>query len=366
MHIDVFKDDAFTMSSLTALIALQPHQPSRITQLGYFNETGVPTTTVLIERTLGGLALVGNQPRGGTVQNVNAEKRDVTPFVVPHLPQNATIYADEIQNLRAAGEESNAETMSTYVAQRLATMRRRLDATMEYHRISALQGKVLDANGTTVITDLFTAFNITQQTLAMDLDNDATDVRARAIQATRLSEDALGGVGVASYRAFCSDSFFDALISHPKVEVAYERWNQGEFLRSDPRAGFLFANIIWENYRGAVNGVKFIADDHAILVPEGVIDLNVCNFAPADTMSAANTMGLPYYAQQEVLRMDKGVELEAQTNPANLCTRPDAIIRLGLGGTVTANMMGIEETLDAMADQDAGKGKVAPAKKGGK
>jgi len=358
MLIDVFKGDAFTMSSLTDLINLAPHQPGRITELGYFDEEGVSTTTIQIERTHSGLNLVSNMPRGGVVNNVNAEKRDVTPFIVPHLPQDATIYAEEIQNLRAAGSESDTEAMTTYVGQRLARMRRNLDATMEHHRISALQGKVLDADGTTVITDLFAAFNITQQTLAMDLDTDGTDVLARSIQGKRLSENALGNVNVSGYRVFCSDSFFDALVSHPKVESAYQRWNDGAFLRDDNRGGFSFGgNIVWENYRGKVGAVDFIADDHAIMVPEGVMDLNICKFAPADTMSAVGTMGLPYYAMQEILRMDKGVELAAQSNPANLCTRPDAIIRLGLSSTVTPNVMGAAQTQDAKASKSGKKGK---------
>ena len=357
MLIDVFNGDGFTMSSLTALINLQPHQPGRITQLGYFQEEGVPTTTIQVERTHSGLDLVSNQPRGGVVQNVNAEKRDMTPFIVPHLPQNATIYADEIQNLRAAGSESDEETMTTYVAQRLARMRRNLDATMEHHRISALQGKVLDADGTTVIADMFASFNIVQQTLAMDLDTDTTDVIAKAVAGKRLSENALGNVNVSGYRVFCSDSFFDALVAHPKVEAAYARWNDGQFLRDDNRGGFAFGGIMWENYRGKVGSVDFIADDHAIMVPEGVADLNITRFAPADTMSYANTLGLPYYAMQEILRMDKGVELEAQTNPANLCTRPNAIIRLGLGSTVTPNVAGVAQSLDAKASASKRSGK---------
>jgi len=327
MLIDVFKGDAFTMSSLTELISLQPHQPSRITQLGYFDESGVSTTTIQIERTHGGLALVSNTPRGGVPENRNAEKRDVTQFIVPHLPEGATIYADEIQNLRAAGKESESETMTTYVAQRFATLRRNLDATMEYHRISAIKGIVLDADGSTVITNLFTAFNITQQVYDMDLAVN-TDVRASCLAATRLSENALGNANVRSYRAFCSDDFFDALIGNADVKTQYLRYQDSAKNRDDVRGGFEYGGIIWENYRGSVGAVKFIADGDAYLVPEGIQDLFVCKFAPADTMSYAGTLGLPYYAQQEILRMDKGVELEAQTNPANLCTRPDAIIRL--------------------------------------
>lgn len=330
MLIDVFNDDAFTMSSLTALVNIAPSQPGRITQLGYFQEQGVATTTVQIERTHGGLALVSNTPRGGVPTNVNAEKRDVTPFIVPHLPESATIYADEIQNLRPAGSESDVEAMTTYVAQRFATMKRNLDATMEYHRISALQGLVLDADGSTVIANLFTAFNITQQVMSMELDVTTTDVRGLCIAAKRLSENALGNANVSGFRAFCSDSFFDALIGHDDVKDQYLRYQDSAKNRDDVRAGFEYGGIIWENYRGSVGGVDFIADDTAYLVPEGVADLNITRFAPADTMTYANTMGLPFYGLQEILRMDKGVELEAQTNPLNLCTRPDAVIKLTL------------------------------------
>ena len=45
-------------------------------------------------------------------------------------------------------------------------------------------------------------------------------------------------------------------------------------------------------------------------------------------METANTLGLPKYAKQEALRMNRGVEFEAQSNPLNLCTRPAAIIKL--------------------------------------
>ena len=45
-------------------------------------------------------------------------------------------------------------------------------------------------------------------------------------------------------------------------------------------------------------------------------------------METVNTIGLPLYAKQELMRMNKGVELEAQSNPLNLCTKPRAVIKL--------------------------------------
>ena len=69
-------------------------------------------------------------------------------------------------------------------------------------------------------------------------------------------------------------------------------------------------------------------DDEAYAVPKGVPERFITRFAPADYMEAVNTNGLPYYAKQEAGKFGKAVELEAQSNPLHLCTRPRAVIKL--------------------------------------
>ena len=69
-------------------------------------------------------------------------------------------------------------------------------------------------------------------------------------------------------------------------------------------------------------------EDRAFAVPEGVPDLFITRFAPGDYMETVNTNGLPYYASQEIMKHSKGVEMEAQSNPINLCTRPHAVVEL--------------------------------------
>jgi hypothetical protein len=102
----------------------------------------------------------------------------------------------------------------------------------------------------------------------------------------------------------------------------------GEFLRADNRAGFYFAGVFWEEYRGNVSGQPFVADGTALMIPEGVPDLFVTHFAPADYMETVNTLGLPYYAKQEAMDFGKGIMVEAQSNPISLCTRPAAVVVL--------------------------------------
>ncbi len=55
--------------------------------------------------------------------------------------------------------------------------------------------------------------------------------------------------------------------AHPDVKNAWQRWQSGEALRNDPRAGFQFAGINWLEYYGQVNGIAFIAGDEAYLIP---------------------------------------------------------------------------------------------------
>lgn len=328
MHLDIFNDDAFSVSSLTAAINEQPHQPGRIGALGLFQEEGVTTTSVTIEYNQGGLSLVPVGERGKPVSPQERDQRNLRSFVVPHLKKDDTLLADAIQNLRAFGSETDVETVQNVVNQRLGRMNRDLDATIEFHRVGAIKGLILDADGSSVIYDLYDEFGIVQEEVSLALGNAATNVRNKILEAVRKSEDKLGATVVSGYRIFFGRALFDAFTGHAKVEKAWERWNEGEMLRNDPRGGFMFGGAFCEEYRGKVGTQAFIGDNEAYLVPEGVADLFITRFAPADYMETANTLGLPKYAKQEPLRMNRGVEFEAQSNPLNLCTRPGAIIKL--------------------------------------
>lgn len=326
--LDIFNDDAFSMVSLTKAINTGDHLPQRLAELGLFSEEGITTTSAMIEQKGNTLSLVPAGTRGAPADATSGDKAKLIPFPTVHLPQRATVLADTVQNLRAFGTESEVETVQSVVNQRLTKLRRNIDATIEYHRMGAIKGQVLDSDGSTVLLDLYTAFGVTQQTQAMALGTTTTKVRELIVKAKRKAEDALGAQMYRGMRAFCSADFFDAFVSHGAVEAAYDRWMNGEFLRQDVRAGFYHGGVFWEEYRGSVGGVPFIAAGEAYLVPEGVPDLFVTHYAPADYMETVNTIGLPYYAKQEAMRLNKGVEIEAQSNPLCLNTRPRAIVKL--------------------------------------
>lgn len=329
--LDVFNGSAYGMVELTTAINRLPYVPGRLGQLGIFRVQGVSTTSVAIERKSGNIGLIPTKTRGGGgTTKKHAEKRDIRPFLIPHCPLDDTLLADDIQGVRAFGTSDVMEAVNTKVTDKLDGLKRDHNITQEYHRIGAIQGNVLDADGSTSIYNLFTEFGISETVIDFNLDSSATDVKKVATGVRRQIESVLGAVPFTGIVCECGDAFWDALVNHDAVKTAFERWQFGEMLRTDQRVGsgvFIFCDIAWHNYRGQVGDIPFIPTDNARFFPTGVPDLFLEHYAPADFIETVNTIGLPYYAKQERMKFDKGIEFHSQSNPAMLCTRPEVLIK---------------------------------------
>lgn len=331
--LDVFKSDAFSVVSLTDAILKAPHKPGRIGALGLFRSRGITTTTVVVEEKDGRLSLIAATPRGGAASTIGTKQRTARSFVVPHLERESTIMADEVQNVRAFGSENAVESVQSLINERLTDLRSMHEVTLEHHRVGAIKGQILDADGVTVLFNLFTEFGVAQNTLDIVLSVATTDVRGRAVAIQRAIETELGGEPVSGYRAFCGDAFFDDLIKHAKVEESL-KYQESALLRTDLRSGFEFGGIVWENYRGKVTKadgsgtVDFFPAAEAYVVPIGPSIFSTA-FAPADYMETVNTVGLPIYAKVALdEQLQRWARVHSQSNPMNLCTRPRAVVKV--------------------------------------
>ena len=334
--LDIFNNDAFSVSQLTQTIVDIPRVPTQLGDEGLFREYGISTTTMLIERTGSKLALVPTAPRGGVGQTVGRDKRKMIPIAAVHLPQRDAILADEVQNVRAFGSETEVQTVQRLVLGQLTKLKSNLDLTLEYHRVGALKGLVLDANGEDVIYDLYSLFGMTKPSLAFDINNSAStvDLKQKCIDLKRLVRNALGGRSLQRVRVKASESWFDKFIGHNDMKSAWEAWNNGAFLRQDQSTtDFEFAGVVFQVYSGGTSAGDFIPKDRAYAYPEGVPGMFQTAFAPGDYMSTVNTLGAPYYASQERLPHDKGVEIESQSNPITFNALPEAVIELRTAAT---------------------------------
>lgn len=322
--LDPFLTDAFTLTSLTASINAMAYTPSQLGSSGLFSEDGITTTTAMVESDGASIGLVDVQPRNAPGKIVLSDKRTMRSFPIPHLPERAAIMADEVQNIRAFGNENAAQTVKMIVDKRLLKMRRQIDYTIEAHRLSALKGLYYNAAGGT--TSLFTEFGVSQQTVGMVLLTDSTVIEAKIKEILTDIESALDGIPYQEPIVFCGSTFFTSMRTHKNVQKTMLNSPFAQQMNVNPLNEFRAYGLRFVRYRGT--SASEITATEAFVVPTGVPDLFITRFAPANYMETVNTMGLPYYAKTEPMEMNKGVEIEAQSNPINLCTRPAAIIKL--------------------------------------
>ena len=326
--LDIFRTDAFGVVSLTDAILKAPHKPGRIGGLGLFRSRGITTTTAVVEEKDGRLSLIPTSPRGGPASHIGSEKRTARSFVVPHLERDSTIMADEVQNVRAFGSENTTDAVQALVTERLGDLRSMHEVTLEHMRAGAIKGIVVDSDGSTPIHNLFTEFNVAQQTAVLDIATNA-GLRSQIVAAQRLIEAELGAEPISGYRAFCGADFFDLFVEAADVKASLQ-YQESALLRGDLRGGFQFGGVTWENYRGSVGGVDFFPTDEAYLFPEGA-NIFATYFAPADFIETVNTVGLPIYAKQSIdEQLQRWVKVHSQSNPLSLCLRPRAVIKLTL------------------------------------
>jgi hypothetical protein len=325
--LDVFNNDAFNMVSLTTALNKLPYVPGLLGSLGLFSSKGITTTAAVVEEKHGVLSLVPAAARG-TMPNANDRAaRNARSFICPHFPQNEGIMADDVQNVRAFGSETAVETVAQLVNDQLQSMRNNFEATWEFQRCGALRGVTYDADGTTEIYNFFDEFDLTETTAEWTLSDDTFDTKGACDDTAVAMEDALGATPYTGIVGICSLSFWKALVSHATVQNAYDRWQDGRFLRdSQLNTGFEYGGITWHRYRGKVGDVEFIPADTCRFAPTGVPDLFQQVNAPGTFVETVNTIGQPMYAKQERMKFDVGVELHSQSNALFLPSRPAACI----------------------------------------
>lgn len=324
---DAFAGDTFSLVSLSNSLNKLPFKPSRIGAMGLFVNKGVRHRTVILEEKAGTVKLLPTVTWGGPATPNSPIKRNARNFSIVHLPLEDRIDAGDVQDVRAFGSESSEQAIAQVVNDKLSDMKQNHETTLEWLRMGAIHGNILDADGSTVIYNLFTAFGISETSVDFVLGTTSTDVRGKCMVVKRAIEDALGAAVYTGVHAFCGETWWDKFVNHDNVKAAYERWQDGEFLRNDPRAGFTFAGITFEAYRATVSGQDFVNDSQARFFPKGVPGLYQTYYAPADFVETVNTIGQPYYAKQELEEFGRGVKLHTQSNPLPLCTIPGVLVK---------------------------------------
>ncbi|MCU6432633.1 major capsid protein [Undibacterium sp. Jales W-56] len=329
---NIFENPAFSMTALTTAINLLPNNYDRLERMNLFPPKPQRFRSITVEEKNGVLTLLPTMPVGSPGTVGVRGKRKVRSFSIPHIPHDDVILPEEVQGIRAFGSESEIQTVAGVMAEHLQTMRNKHAITVEHLRFGALKGQILDADGSTIY-DLFDEFGITQKVFTFTLSDPDFDVKKACLDVTRYVEDNLEGERMSGLLSFVGEDFYDALTGHDQVLEAYNRWQDGQALRSDMRSGFAFAGITFEEHRGRAVGTgnsvrRFVGKGEGYTFPLGTMDTFATYYAPADFNETANTVALPLYAKQEPRKFDRGTDLHTQANPLPLCHRPALLVKL--------------------------------------
>lgn len=339
LTLDVFNDDAFSAVSLTQAIEKFEYVPSylgSVTASGrpLFEFNPIETTDVAVETLDNTLSLIPLSERGAAPKQKNSNKRKMRNFSTGRLAVADKIRADELQNIRAFGKTTELEMLQRKLASKQMRLRQDVETTLEYIRLGAVQGLMLDPGDGSTVIDYYSAFNVTKPTeVDFDLDNaspTAGAVRKKCADIKRAVLRELGSLAVpgTEVMAICGDEFWDELITHPHVEDTYKNYEAATALRSDITwQEFTFGGIRWTNYRGTDDNSKVaVGSQKAKFFPAGAPGVFQMAHAPAETFEFVNTPGLEVYSFiKPDTKNNTHADIELYSYPLAICTRPKSL-----------------------------------------
>lgn len=301
---DVFQDDAFSVTELREQVDNLVYIPDELNRLGLFTPDPIRTTTVMIGRSAETLSLVPITERGSARSRLERDSRSLRTFRTFAYRQEDRIHGESLQDIAPEGipyDQALGNALDE-VEKRQRKMMRKLELTREYARMAAINGYVLDADGS-IVADIYDEFGVTRPA-AVVIDPALIEGNLRkAIYAgvTRPMTEALNLSGRNAPRgiiALCGDDFFDALITAPEIRETYLNTAQAADLREGfaPYESFYYAGVNWMNYRGSALGPIQVTADECVFIPLGVEDMFAEFRSPGEDMRQINRPGQEFYS----------------------------------------------------------------------
>lgn len=336
--MDAFKSDVFSTTSLSSVVEKMDYRPQLLGSLGLFEPQPVQTREIFVDRIDGGLTLIPTSADGAPPSKLERDTRDAVPLRTVRLAKDFTMYAREVQGLRGFGSESELDVVQREFGRRLLRIREDMEYTHEFHRLGALQGLLLDADGSTTIYDYSTEFNESiPAAISFELDVDGTDVHGKCKEIARAMATAARGSFTTSttIHALCGDNFYDALVSHPNVEKFYLNQQAAQTLQAAQSSiyeSFTVGGITFHNYRGSDDGSTVaIPTAEAKFFPVGARDVFKVAYSPHETMEFVNTPGQSMYAMTVLdTQRNMWVNGEIYSYPLYYCQQPRLLHRATL------------------------------------
>lgn len=329
--------NGFTVCDWTQEVNTVPNQWGLIGQLGIFSEEAVAEHVVVFEEIIKDGALIVDRVRGDR-SNLNRDaQRKMHSFTIPHFPLEDAIYPQDIQGKRAYGSASEAETLDLVRARKLARIRQNHAWTLEFARAQAItKGTVYAPNGT-VSQDWYQEMTGAARPAAVDflLGDDTTDIGGKIEQVLAAIQDNSGSVSYTGVVALCGTTFFQKLITHSSIKLAYQYYTSTQEplrrrLSSDGsavgmRRTFEHMGVTFIEMRDNYVGQRLVAATECYFVPTGT-EFFKTYFSPANRFGLVNTLGEQVYVFETMAPNGTAYTIETESNFINALLKPLIVV----------------------------------------
>lgn len=329
---DVFNADAFKEVELVEAIEKMDFQPSLLLDMGIFEPQPSRTTFIALEKKEGTNQLIPVSERGAPLTEAERIRRDIRNVQTHRLAKASTVYATEVQDIRAFGSTTELMQVQDLVAERMMSVDGDISLTEEHMALGAVQGIVVDNDGTTVLNNWFTFWGITPATPITFNFAAATvaQVKADVKKVKRHVVDNAKGLAVTEVIALCGDAFFDALVGHEAYTGNSINPIEAQRLMDEYGVAYntvAFGGITWINYRGSQSeSAVSIPTDEVRFFPRAR-GLFKHGMGCAEFGEFVNTPGKRRYAISIPDRdRNAWMKTELYTYPLFYCTRPEVLL----------------------------------------
>ena len=331
---DIFEQNAWGQIEFQEEVVERiDYLPQLLGQLNIFEPVYSRSRTIAIADKDRAMTLIPTSETGAPLEELVPEGAKLRAFMANRLAKGTTIYAIELANVVSLPSDQQSREVADEVTERTMRLMNDLELTWEHMRFGAIQGKVLDADGETVLFNWFEEWDVAEPAaIEFALGTAATDVRAKCRAVKRLMMKKAKGVWTPSTRivGLTGDTFYDKLVNHKQIKETKLGTERASLLENiEAYSAIEIEGIAFINHRGTDDDSTIAIDtDKVRFFPVGAPGAFQAGYAPCNEFKPyLNRRGREYYGM--LLEDKSGREawdrVEIYSYPIFICTRPEML-----------------------------------------
>lgn len=337
--MDIMNQNAWgSVELIEEVLSEVEYKPGLLRSLDLFEPIYSRSRAIAIAAKEGQLSLIPTSEQGEAPKELIPKGAKLRYFQTLRLAEGSTVYASELAGLLALPVEDQTAEVVSEIQDRYQQIVDDMELTWEHLIFGAIQGRLVDADGSTVLYNWFDEFEVSEPgEINFALGTATTNVRAKCRDVGRKMKVASKGVWMPGTRviALAGDKFFDDLVAHPSIKETRLNTERAKSLEDiEGYSTFDLENITFINFRGMdpdskEAGKLDIATDACRFFPKGARGAFKMGYGPADEFKEGiGKKGEPLFP---IIMEDKDRgawdRVEAYSYPLPVCTRPKMLMK---------------------------------------